>query len=150
MLYFQISQKSNNQEFKEKDNIDVTPYLDKSDGGTGYSPPLLPNNQLLIAILVTIIIIFLVISKLRAVGGKTSSSEHELPISESTPVSKSSKQHESPQEITLEKPLKNRSLFSKFFRFDWKFGKLKVAQNQSLTEESDLQKIKTTGADEKD
>ena len=48
MLYFQISQKSNNQEFKEKDNIDVTPYLDKSDGGTGYSPPLLPNNQLLI------------------------------------------------------------------------------------------------------
>lgn len=150
MLYFQISQKSNNQEFKEKGSINVTPYLDKSDGGTGSSPPLLPNNQLLIAILVTIIILFLVISKLRVVVGKTTSSEDKIPISESTPVSKSYNQHEVPKDTSLEKPPKNRSLFSKLLRFDWKFGKLKVAHNQSLTEESDLQKIETRGADEKD
>ncbi|MFB2918776.1 hypothetical protein [Aerosakkonema funiforme] len=152
MLSLQNSQKSNNKSFKEKGSIDVTPYLDKSDGGTGYSPPLLHNTPLLITILTTLIVLFLVIAKLRVVLRNNSSSENELPISESTPISNSSNQYQATQKVSLEKNRKNRSLFSKFRRLALKltFGKTKAAQNRSLMDESGLKQIKTRGDDEKD
>jgi len=138
MLYH-ISQDIKNKEFKEKGSIDVTPYLDTSDGGKGYSPPLLSSSQFLIGISVTIMVLLLVIAKFRVVEGNSSSSSDELPISESTAVSNYSNQDESPQDKSLENP-KNPSFFSKFRKLFLK----------SSQEKSNSQQIKTIEADEKD
>lgn len=150
MSYLQINQNSNKKEFEEKGSIDVTPYLDESDGGTGYSPPLLHNNQLLIAILVTVIVLLLIFAKLGIFGQNLNSSNDEMPISEPTPKLKPTNKNKSSQEMILEKNQKKQSLFFAFIKLSWKFPfiKIKAAQNQSFQKEPELKQVKKRESDE--